>query len=368
MRPVAIDAFGGAGGLSLGLLAAGWRVALAFDNDEVAVNTYNHNIGDHACQLDAREITGRKLLRKAGLRRGELDVLVGGPPCQGFSLQRRHPHTDERNLLVAKFLDLILNTQPRSFVMENVPAITSKRGKHLVENLIARTQDIGYDVKLGTLNAIDFGLAQQRRRAFVIGVRGAESEFCWPTPTVDRWATLRDAIGDLPSPPDDGKPHPVVPNHYREARLSVLNVERIKHVPQGGGREDLPSHLQLECHQSGHRHLDTYGRLAWNEPSGTITARFDSFTRGRFGHPSEHRSITLREGARLQGFPDDFVFLGSREDGARLIGNAVPPPVAAAVAGAISRALGLGGSTPAPSPRGRRPSRRSEPAMPLVAS
>ena len=257
-------------------------------------------------------------------------------------MQRRHPHGDERNLLVAKFLELILETAPRSFVMENVPAVTSKRGRHLVDRLVAETEGEGYDVHVATLNAIDFGLSQQRRRAFVVGIRSAEEPFDWPEPTVDRWRTVRDAIGDLPSPPSDGSPHPTVPNHYREARLSPTNIERIRHVPEGGGREHLPPHLQLACHRNGHRHLDTYGRLAWEEPSGTITARFDSFTRGRFGHPTEDRSVTLREGARLQGFPDDFVFLGTREDGARLVGNAVPPPLGAAVAREIRRALGIG--------------------------
>lgn len=148
-----------------------------------------------------------------------------------------------------------------------------------------------------------------------------------------------DAIGDLPSPPADGSEHPIVPNHYREARLSALNKERIRHVPQGGGRLDLPAHLQLACHQGSHRHLDTYGRLAWDQPSVTITARFDSFTRGRFGHPVEDRSLTLREGARIQGFPDEFVFLGNREECARMIGNAVPPPLAEALGRSLRYSL-----------------------------
>jgi DNA (cytosine-5)-methyltransferase 1 len=358
VNPTAIDAFAGAGGLSLGLLASGWRVALAFDNDPVAVDTYRKNIGEHVQALDAARLSGSELLDRARLERGELGLLAGGPPCQGFSLQRRHPHNDARNLLVAKFLELILETSPRSFVMENVPAVTSKRGRHLVDRLIAETESYGYEVHVTTLNAVDYGLAQQRRRAFVVGIRDAERPFQWPAPAVGHWRTVRDAIGDLPSPPGDGSPHPTVLNHYREARLSPVNIERIKHVPEGGGREHLPPHLQLACHRNGHRHLDTYGRLAWNEPSGTITARFDSFTRGRFGHPTEHRSVTLREGARLQGFPDDFAFLGTREDGARLIGNAVPPPVAAAVGVEIKRALGL--ATTGPSrpmrfrPRGSR--------------
>jgi len=368
MRPVAIDAFAGAGGLSLGLLQSGWRVAFAFDNDPIAVDTYRRNVGNHVRALDATQLTGNELLKHAGLLSGELTMLTGGPPCQGFSLQRRHPHSDERNLLVGKFLELILDTAPRSFVMENVPAVNSKRGKHLIETLVAETRAKGYDVHLTTLNAVDYGLAQQRRRAFIVGVRDADVPFRWPKPTVDRWRTVREAIGDLPSPPADGSPHPTVPNHYREARLSPLNIERIRHVPEGGGRKDLPAHLELACHRNGHRHLDTYGRLAWDNPSGTITARFDSFTRGRFGHPIEHRSVTLREGARLQGFPDEFVFLGTREDGARLIGNAVPPPVAAAVTREVRRALGLGAPTsPRRTPQRSTASHQTERATPATA-
>ena len=128
-----------------------------------------------------------------------------------------------------------------------------------------------------------------------------------------------------------------VQNHFREARLSPLNIERIKHVRQGGGREQIPERLQLDCHRKGigHRLMDVYGRLAWNEPSVTLTARFDSFTRGRFGHPVEHRSLTIREGARIQTFPDNFVFSGNRGEQARQVGTAVPPLLAEVLGRAI---------------------------------
>lgn len=333
----AIDAFAGAGGLSLGLERAGFVVSLAFDSDQVAVDTHRKNLGGTAEVLDASVVGFEEILALSGLERGELQLLAGGPPCQGFSLQRRGAREDSRNLLVLKYLDWLAELQPRAFLVENVQAIRSVRGNHLFEAVEAHAVALGYKTYARTLNAEMYGLAQVRKRAFLVGIRDGR-DFAWPEPLTQR-LTVRDVIGDLASPPNDGSPHPSIPNHYREANLSELNRERIRAVPQGGGRLDLPLHLQLACHQGTHRHLDTYGRLAWNRPSGTITARFDSFTRGRFGHPVEDRSITLREGARLQGFPDDFVFLGNREQGARMIGNAVPPPLAAKVASCIAVAL-----------------------------
>lgn len=335
--PTLIDAFCGAGGLSLGFEQAGWESILAFDNEPRAVDTYNKHFAGSAQVLDASAVSGTDLLELAGIGPGECDLLAGGPPCQGFSLQRRGDRDDPRNQLVLRYLEWITDVHPRAFLLENVPAIRSVRGKHLLAAVQEHATSAGYRTHIETLNAADLGLAQVRRRTFLVGVRSG-GDFEWPRPE-GCVRTVRDAIGDLPSPPNDGSPHRLVPNHYREARLSALNRERIRAVPEGGGREDLPTHLQLKCHQNGHRHLDTYGRMTWDAPSPTITARFDSFTRGRFGHPVEDRSITLREGARLQSFPDDFVFLGNREQGARMIGNAVPPLVAELIARSIAHAL-----------------------------
>lgn len=333
-----IDAFSGAGGLTLGLTRAGFDMRLSFDNDQVAVDTHRKNLSCRAEVLDAAATNGHELLELAGLNPGQLDLLAGGPPCQGFSLQRRGTREDPRNLLVLRYLDWLEEVRPRAFLIENVAAIRSIRGSHLLKAVEEKAERLGYRVRAEILNAADFGVPQRRRRAFLVGLP-RNARFEWPVPHGQPPMTVGDAIRDLPSPPEDGSPHAWVPNHYREARLSALNRERIRHVPQGGGREYLPPHLRLACHSGNHRHLDTYGRLAWDEPSVTITARFDSFTRGRFGHPIEDRSITLREGARLQTFPDNFVFLGNREQGARLIGNAVPPALAESLGRSILKAL-----------------------------
>lgn len=332
-RAVAIDLFSGAGGLSLGLKQAGFTIGAALDNDPLAVRTYRHNLGDHIACESIEEVSAQTLMSRAGVDVGECALLTGGPPCQGFSVQRRGPREDVRNRLVLQFVRMVEDIRPRFFLMENVGGLLSKHGQPFLDEFTRRAAKLDYAVHIKLLNTADFGVPQHRRRALLVGERiaGVDSRFRFPLPTtVQRPATVRDAIGNLPSPPSDGSPHPEIANHFRERRLSALNIERIKHVPQGGGRADLPLRLQLDCHRnnSGHRHLDVYGRLAWDEPSVTLTARFDSFTRGRFAHPTEHRSLTIREGARIQTFPDEFVFFGNREEQARQVGNAVPPLLA----------------------------------------
>lgn len=330
----AIDMFCGGGGLSLGLQTAGFNIVSAVDNDPAAAETYRANLGNHIVEASANDLTPTEVLAVAGLEVGECDLLAGGPPCQGFSVQRRGARYDSRNNLVLRYLAFIEAIRPKFFLMENVRGLTSKRGAHYFERFRERARAVGYVVRAAKLNAADFGVPQQRIRVFMVGERTSKdaATFEFPTPCVepDQYVTVRSAIADLPSPPIDGSPHPNYPLHFREARLSRTNLERFRHIPEGGGRDHLPPHLQLPCHLNNpsHRHKDVYGRMAWDRPSPTLTARFDSFSRGRFGHPVEHRTITLREGARLQTFPDNFHFSGNREQVARQIGNAVPPLLA----------------------------------------
>jgi DNA (cytosine-5)-methyltransferase 1 len=341
--PLAIDLFCGAGGLSLGLLHAGFRVVAALDNDPTAVRTYAANIGSHVFCAPVEELSAADLLSRAGIGPGECTLLAGGPPCQGFSVQRRGSRTDVRNGLVLQFARLVEEIRPRFFLMENVGGLLSKHGDPFLREFELRAAKLDYVIHVRLLDAAHFGVPQVRKRALLVGEHrpGVRSPFVFPAPTTaDAPLTVRSAIGDLPSPPKDGSCHPAIPNHFREARLAAINLERIRHVPPGGGREHLPKRLQLACHQNNpeHRHMDVYGRLAWDEPSVTITARFDSFTRGRFAHPVEHRSLTVREGARIQTFPDSFVFAGNREESARQVGNAVPPLLAKLLGEAVFRA------------------------------
>ncbi len=335
-----IETFSGAGGMSVGLAAAGIDVRAAFDIDPAAVETYRRNISNHGSVRDIRVVNGRELLEELGLQ--ELDVLSGGPPCQGFSKQKRGAHlkADERNDLVREYARLIKETRPKSFIFENVQIFGQKRGRELIEYVEETLTE--YAIYRYFVYGSDFGLAQRRSRFVMIGIRRDVSNLIPTLAMTGKTVTVWDAIGDLPPPPDDYSEHPTIPNHIK-CKITALNEERFRHVPQGGGWPDIPEHLRLDCHNGVDSTKggwpDVYGRLEWKGQAPTITAGFDSFTRGRYGHPEQHRSLTLREGARLQGFPDSFRFHGNRGDVRLQIGNAVPPPLAKAIGDAVIRVL-----------------------------
>lgn len=340
MRYTCIDSFSGAGGLSLGLKRAGYEVLLTFDNDARCIETqlanpqyFNHSI----IRSDVADMVNGEIRRVTGLARGELFLLSGGPPCQGFSVQRIGDDEDDRNQLVAQYMELVSDLRPHYFLMENVPGLTGKRGRRWLSDLTQAASDLGYWTHQKILDAQDFGVPQRRKRLFIVGERmdGPLAFFRFPTPTTSlgHRVHVRNIIGALPPPPSDGTDHPDIPHHRRD-RLSPINLQRLQALAPGQGRDYLPENLLADCHRIssdviGHRNV--YGRMAWDDVAPTITARFDSFTRGKFGHPEQARSISLHEGALLQTFPHDFLFHGSKVDIARQIGNAVPPLLAEAI-------------------------------------
>lgn len=335
-----IDCFCGAGGLSLGFERAGFQVVYAFDLDDIAIKTYQHNPQYHkgpAFVRDIYKVTKESIEQDLGHALGEIDVVIGGPPCQGFSVQRRGADEDPRNNLVLEYVRLLMEVQPKFFVMENVGGLLSPRGRPYLEQLTKTLGEAGYCIQRKKLTATDYGVPQARKRVFIVGelTNGNQCQFSFPSATTTEAKSVREAISDLMDKTDED-----MPNHTAD-KLSEMNLRRIRALKAGQGRDSLPAELQLNCQKNneGHRHLDTYGRMAWDEPSPTITARFDSFSRGRFGHPELDRTITLREGARLQTFPDDFEFLGSKVEVARQIGNAVPPMLAESVAEQIKKCL-----------------------------
>ncbi len=341
-----VDAFSGAGGLALGLEGVGFRILYSFDKDETCIETIRANIELNersAAAVGIEDLLGGELLRRLGLEPGELDLLAGGPPCQGFSTQRGGEDEDLRNALVTDYGQLVVEVRPRVVLMENVPGLGGRRGSAILAALRATLEDAGYRLQETVLDAQDFGVPQRRRRIFLVGFRedlDVALGFKWPVPLRER-KTVREAIGHLPPPPDGGRPHPSIPNH-RADNLSDLNKARLRALGEGQSRVDLPEHLLAACHLRsadliGHRNV--YGRMEWDSVSPTITARFDSFTRGKFGHPDQLRTVSLREGALLQGFPEDFVFVGTKVEVARQIGNAVPPPLARAVGSSIAASL-----------------------------
>lgn len=337
-----MDAFCGGGGLSLGLQQAGFRPGYAFDSNDAAIETYRANVGGEAEVRLVESLDGSTIQERTG-GAGRVALLAGGPPCQGFSKQKRGAHNgDGRNHLVLDFTRLIAEVQPRYFLLENVSMLGQKRGQkyttHLLDSLTA-----DYRIYPHFYNCADYGLAQTRERFILVGEsRKMAPRFRVPQPTVRRWRTVGEALEGIPEPPTDYTEHPNFANHYR-AKVTAANIERFSFVPQGGGWQDIPMKHRLPCHQTvditSGGWPDVYGRLKWDGQCPTITAGFDSFTRGRYGHPKYDRPITPREAARLQGFPDDFRFFGTRWDVRLQIGNAVPPPLSRAIGETILKAL-----------------------------
>lgn len=338
----AVDLFCGAGGFSIGLKEAGFEVSASIDNWLPASRSYLANFDHPHFQEDIKNVDREKMF-EWGID-FPVDLVVGGPPCQGFSIQRIGKDSDERNELIFEFARVVTELNPSMFLMENVPGLLGKRGAQTAEKFVKYMCASGYEVEKKILEAAEYGLPQLRRRVFFVGRKSSEGlNFSFPPPIQNKghFRTVREAIADLPSPPDDFSPLPTDQLH-RRMRISAKNLERLAIIPPGGGFESLPPEMRVACHRDGPAkigHRNVYGRLDPDEPAGTITARFDSFTRGRFAHPWENRNISLREGARLQGFHDGHVFLGTQEEVAAQIGNAVPPPLAEAVARALHSAL-----------------------------
>lgn len=321
----AIDLFSGAGGLTLGLKQAGFFVVGAVEIEPVARETYklNHPEVEHLWE-DIRRVSGQTILDALGLMKGELDLLAGCPPCQGFSTMRTRgigkTAKDSRNDLIFDYLRLVRDLEPRTVMLENVPGLLQdKRMRRVLDSLKAW----GYQVEDDTvrvLDAADFGVPQRRKRLILMAAKNGLIKF--PDKDATRKSVLR-AIGAVPRPGRGNDPlHDYVVK--RSARIKAL----IESVPKNGGsRTDLPSEYWLECHKKSRGFGDVYGRMAWRDVSPTITGGCANPSKGRYIHPEQDRAITLREAALLQGFPRDYQFSlkRGRDFGAAMIGNALPP-------------------------------------------
>jgi len=338
MNFTCIDSFCGGGGLALGLEKAGFDILYSFDNDKNCIDTMHINptYFSHVAEcVSIENFIADDPLKKLNLKRGELFLLAGGPPCQGFSIQLIGKDTDKRNKLVTAYGNLLKILYPKYFLMENVPGITGKRGSYYLSHIIAKAEKMGYKIHEQILNAQYYDVPQRRKRMILVGERldVGNPNFTYPAPS-EKKTTVRDTISFLPEPPGDGSCHPDFSLHRRD-KLSEKNIRRLSALKEGEGRDSLPPELLADCHKVssskiGHRNV--YGRMKWDDVAPTVTARFDSFTRGMFGHPEQTRSISLREGALLQTFPLDFNFSGTKVSVAKQIGNAVPVNFACALA------------------------------------
>ena len=326
--PTAIDVFCGAGGLSLGLRRARFRVAAAIDILPLAVESYRMNFRRVPVLLgDVREPdTASKLLRAAGLHEGELDLLAGCPPCQGFSAirtKRRGSVEDDRNNLVLDFLRLVREIRPRLVLMENVPGLA---GEDLFREFTEGIAACGMLYDSNVLDSADFETPQQRRRLVFVAARGGQPSLA--AGSADR-RTVRDTIGRLA----DSAGHSGDPLHdHGEQRAERVRAVITAIPKDGGSRADLPDDEQLECHRRATLHgygwgRNIYARMAWDRLAPTITGGCINPSKGRFLHPEEDRAITIREALLLQGFPANHgvSLRRGKYAAAEIVGNMVPP-------------------------------------------
>jgi DNA (cytosine-5)-methyltransferase 1 len=318
----AIDLFAGSGGLTQGLKKAGFEVIAAVEIDQLAVKTY---AGNHpevlVFEKDIRDLKCRTVLRKLNKKKGEIDLLAGCPPCQGFStLKTLNGSTrarDKRNDLVFEYLRFVREVRPRAIMLENVPGLASDKR---MKKLSASLDELGYKCRFEVLDAQDYGVPQRRKRLILVGSlygeigfgrRTKERKTVWQAFRGLTARKRRDPLHDTRS-------------RKRSDRISEL----ISLIPlNGGSRSSLPDRLRLRCHRKSNGFKDVYGRMAWRSVAPTITSGCVNPSKGRFLHPRANRAITLREAATLQSFPRRYFF--SLEKGkfavAALIGNALPP-------------------------------------------
>jgi DNA (cytosine-5)-methyltransferase 1 len=378
-----VDLFSGAGGLAVGFRQAGWSVLAANDSDKDAGVTFRLNFPEAAFfEGPIGALTAAAILKECGLKAGELDCLVGGPPCQSFSYNNHQRSAEgERAQLFRDYLRLVKGLKPKMLIMENVPGILTIGENAVIGEISELLANLGYDTQVRVLSAEEFGAPQVRRRVFIVASRVGPAETLLPRPThrpaegarrpaasrskeiapraIKRPITVGQAIGDLPRLKSGGgtqkiaygkrKPTTEFQKAARKAAKQLHNhvchalteamLERIKHVPEGGNWRNIPFKLLTDGMKRARPqdHTKRYGRLSRKGLASTILTKCDPHW-GAYIHPTQNRTISVREAARLQGFPDRFVFAGEHSSKQYTqVGNAVPVPIA--------RALGLAASS-----------------------
>jgi len=350
-KPRFLDCFCGIGGLSLGLESEGFECVGGIDSWVDAAKTFEHNHGLPCIVKGIESVDVEDIERSLGVRKDLIDVVVGGPPCQGFSTVGKRDTADPRNSLWTHYLELVSKIRPAYVLIENVEGMAVMKSGKICEGIVEAFESIGYGMKWKIFRACDFGVPQLRRRLVFMGWLDGLAEPKFPQPTVARAVTVADAISDLPSlrSGESATKYSVKPRSDYQARLrgkqDKLNnheaanhpphlVEILQHIPDGGNRKSIPAHLQPK---SGFH--NSYARLHSLKPAVAVTSNMRKPSSARATHPTDHRGLTVREGLRLQSFPDDFVVLGSRTSQYLQVGNAVPPLLASEFAKSILEAF-----------------------------
>ena len=339
---IGIDLFSGAGGMSLGALSAGVDVQQVVEADKYAAATYsaNHQPLHEVFANDIRKYHHKPIQN----RDNEGLIVFGGPPCQGFSTsnQKTRSLDNDKNWLFQEFVRVVRETEPDWFVFENVRGILETEGGMFVEQIVDEFEKLGFTVATKLLHAADFGVPQKRARFFIIGsAHGITYQF--PEPTHLTPITVADAISDLPLLNNGANQclqsyatkasSPYIKSmrgrkkscsNHLITRNSDLIVERYRHIPQGGNWENIPDELMKNYADKSRCHTGIYRRLKLDEPSVVI----GNYRKNMLIHPTQNRGLSVREAARLQSFPDNFVFKGSIGFQQQQVGNAVPPLLA----------------------------------------
>lgn len=318
----AIDLFSGCGGLTTGLKKARFQVLAGVEIDTATGSVFELNHPDvHLWKEDISELTGRRIKSRLNIKSGELDLLAGCPPCQGFSRVRTlnggHVITDDRNELIFEFLRLVRELNPKTVMLENVPGLADDKR---IESFEEELASMGYFPRHQVLDVADFAVPQRRKRLILLA--GKHGIIAFAKPALVR-KTVRDAIGTLPKAGNSGDgAHDIPENRSKKIQRRIA---RIPH--DGGSRLDLPLSEQLDCHKRCNGFKDVYGRMAWDDVAPTLTTGCFNPSKGRFLHPEENRNITMREAALLQSFPKNYKFPADLGKSvlATQIGNALPP-------------------------------------------
>lgn len=354
-----VSLFSGGGGLDLGFKAAGYNIIWAIDNDQNAVDTYRANIGNHIICEDINKVDIKKI--------PHADIVIGGPPCQSFSLAGNRNVEDDRGRLIWKYISIIEELKPKAFLFENVTGLLSAKnadGEKIIELLKDAFRKIDYTIVTQTVNAADYGIPQRRKRVIIVGIRDG-IEFVFPPAThneegigLKKYVSVEDALDDLPpaicdengSTDYSSEPKTEYQKNMRSGErvtehfmphMSELDKYIVSHVKPGGNYMDIPPEVnssRIKRLQRDGGHTTCYGRLKPDAPSYTINTYFNRPNVGCNIHYKENRLITVREALRLQSFPDSYIVVSSSKQGRNLIvGNAVPPMLAEVMANELKQ-------------------------------
>jgi len=338
--PTVVDLYSGCGGVTAALRRKRFRVVAAVDNDPLAGKTYKLNNKSARLYSDDIRNVDPAEIRDADLFGNDLDLLVVCSPCQPFSNQNRNRKNDPRAELILQAPRFAKTLKPKIIFFENVPGLASAELSNVLGKLRSRLKKIGYTLSQPTtIDLADYGVPQRRLRCVLFATRkGFQIELPSPTTPKGKRKSVKEAIGALP-PLKSGQKDERDPLHFARTHQPIA-LQRMAYIKKNGGdRFSLPPELELKCHKGKKGYPDVYGRMHWGRVAPTLTTGCTDITRGRFMHPRDDRAITLREAARLQTFPDDYVFAGSARQIAIQVGNAVPPAFIEALATSLRKAV-----------------------------